>query len=396
MDEARRRADDPLTERYLLGELSPEQMREVELRSLQDQELFDILLANSLIEEHRNDPAFREVLGKTAKGRQRSRNLSPGWAIALAAGLAVCGIYYFAQRPHDHAERMKKPEPARSVPQPVIYGNSRTNAPVVFAALLSPRGAQQGEVFRGTGGGRRAPRSSGEIVAVEDGEATVALGSLDGIRMGDRLRVMRDGRAVGQLHITAVFRDRARGSLLNGSPGDRVAIEPARQVEVLLVQAEEAIARGDLPSAQSSAQAAKSLATKLRASEWKADELLGRFQGLAGDVPGATQSFESALSALPPDAPSSRRALLLEALVAVLLVSRDAAKAQQSLTELDKLPSPDPGFEGRKLNSYAVLAELQGDVGAAASFYQRARAAASSSTQREAIGKNASRLKDLR
>lgn len=396
MDEARRQADGELIERYLLGDLSPEERRQVELRSLKDQELFDTLLANSLTEELRNDPAFRKALAE-AEPTRKSRRPLMSWALAIAAGLAVCGVYYFTRPPVHRVEQARKnePVPARATPQPTLSGSRGSERPVVLAALLS-RGAGQSEVFRGAGGGGHTPRSSGKIIATDGDEATVSLGSLDGVHMGDKLRVLHGGQSIGQLEITAVFRDRARGSLRGASPGDLAAIEPARQLEVLLTQAEEAIAQGNLAHAHSNAQAAGLLAAKLHKSEAKADELLGRLQALSGDTAGAAQRFKSSLSAFPPNGSASRRALLLEALAAVYLINRDTAGAQQALAELDQLTPPDAGFEVRKLNAQAILAELQGDARTAAKLYERASAAAASPAEREAVAGNAARLKETR
>ena len=78
------------------------------------------------------------------------------------------------------------------------FGAGDTNAPV----------------FRSAEGASRAPQPEGSIVSTDNFLMTVNLGSLDGLAKGTRLDVLRGGQRIGELEITTVFRDRARGRVV--------------------------------------------------------------------------------------------------------------------------------------------------------------------------------------
>src|SRR5262249_37093833 len=110
------------------------------------------------------------------------------WGVAAAAAAAVVGVVVY------RASTVQTPVP-------------KLETVLLAKDLFSP--AASAPVFRGGDAGGRGPRAEGSVVAIDRGEATVDLGSLDGLEKGSVLEVPPSGRVT----VTAVFRERARGKI---------------------------------------------------------------------------------------------------------------------------------------------------------------------------------------
>jgi hypothetical protein len=127
----------------------------------------------------------------------------------------------------------------------VLDPGSNAGQPVLLASGLHLANAP---VFRGGEPDSRAPQAAGMVVSIEDGNANINLGSLDGLAKGSELQVFRGSDTVGRLQVTTVFRDRARASLIvvkELRPKDEVRVGGADHLNALLQQVDAAFNRGD-------------------------------------------------------------------------------------------------------------------------------------------------------
>lgn len=181
-------------DRYARGELTAVEARELAQASLEHEALFDELTDTAV--------ANAAVLNVRAM-KTRRVPLKPVFAAAIAA-CVVIGIALYAAR-----------APKSAVVSP----------PVLLANAVS-----QSEVFRSGEPASREPRETGRIVAIENGEATIDVGSMDGLSKGAVL----DG-----LIVTAVFRDHARARITGAvHTGDPVQVPAAGYLNALLNRAD--------------------------------------------------------------------------------------------------------------------------------------------------------------
>ena len=161
--------------------------------------------------------------------------------------------------------------PARFVRTPAANKNTAAAPPGAAAIqrpllLIARFDAAPPSTFRTDAGASRLPKQTGAIVAVHDGDVDIDLGSLDGLKRGMGLHTMHaagDARTGSLLTIAAVFRERSRGRITNGTgvqPGDRVDVDPSVHVEAILAAAMSRSASGDVAGARTLAQLAASRA----------------------------------------------------------------------------------------------------------------------------------------
>lgn len=204
--------------------------------ALDDDDLFDTLVARGAIESSLQDPAFQATL--VAQHRDKHLTLA---IVGMAAAAAAAGLMVFLLRPSSPPVQQPAPQAQTIVSKPVV-------APAILLANdLQPMRQPDAPVFRGDGSVSRAPKTDGTIVALEDGVATVNLGSIDGLAKGVVLPVIR-GRQIGRIAITTVFRDRARGDILDGETiqaNDQVSVPNRVHVQALLQVVNALAAGGD-------------------------------------------------------------------------------------------------------------------------------------------------------
>ena len=215
-------------DRYVRGELSPEEARELAQASLDSPELFDELTGAALAKAALNPRTVRSasvirIRGKTA---------------VIAGGLAAAAALVLISLPHRASMRGPKLKP-------VLDLSATAGKPVLLANGLHSANAP---VFRGAEPDSRAPQAAGSIVSIEDGHTDIDLGSVDGLAKGSELQVFHGSDSVGRLQVTTVFRDRARAKVIEGKqlqPKDEVHVGGADHLSALLQQVDAAFNRGD-------------------------------------------------------------------------------------------------------------------------------------------------------
>src|SRR5262249_27307700 len=143
--------------------------------------------------------------------------------------------------------------------------------PILLAIHLS---GEQKPVFRGTELENRLPRAVGSVISMEGDEASIDLGSLDGLGKGTELEL-----AGGRVIVTAVCRERARGRIEGKVRAhDQVRIPVAAYVEAVLERASIEYEAGDRQKAEQLYESARETGQSAIASN-----NLGVFAELRGD-----------------------------------------------------------------------------------------------------------------
>lgn len=271
-------------DRFARGELSAMESRELAQKSLDDAELFEDLTAASLA---------RTVL--VPRPRKRPLWLAfAGMAAALAIVLLSSSLL---RRSLHHSAAVRTPAPAPAAPVPPVF--------------LARAGGPDTSVFRGEEAGSRAPRLLGSITAIADGAATVDVGSLDGLSKGAELEVLREGNVAGHLHVTTVFRQRARADVPAGLAlrvNDQVRVPPALYLRGALDEIAALSAGGDQEGARRIAgEAAAAGDAAVTAASYEDANNLAGIAALHGDRAKAQALYEQALRAGPP--PDARQAI---------------------------------------------------------------------------------------
>jgi hypothetical protein len=327
-------------DRYVRGELSPQEARALAQASLDSPALFDELtdaaLAKAALDPHtvRTASVIR-IRRKTA---------------VIAGGLAAAA-FVLISLPH----RPSMPGPNL---KPVLELSATAGQPVLLANGLHSANAP---VFRGGEPDSRVPRAAGSIVSIEDGLANIDLGSLDGLAKGSDLQVFRGSDSVGRLHVTTAFRDRARASVIKGRqlrPKDEVRVGGADHLNALLQQVDAAFNRGDPDTAIKLAE---------EAVRWG----------------------ESA--AVPPGA----MAVSWNQLAVLQTLRGEYDGAESHLLRAASAASKTDPVYGQIQNNLGVLAELRGDRDKAAASYNDARGA-SPGDQRQIVERNLDRVRGSR
>ena len=331
---------DPI-DRYVRGELSAREARALAQASLDSPALFDELTDAALAKAALDSRTVR-----TANVRRTWRKTA-----VLSGGLVAAGVLIATLLPHPsstHAPNVK----------PVLDPGAAAGQPALLASGLHPANAP---VFRSAETDSRAPLAAGSIVSMEDGSANINLGSLDGLAKGSELPVFRGSHAAGRLQVTAVFRDRARARVMEGTrlrPKDEVRVDAADHLNALLQQVDAAFNGGDSDTAIKLAE---------EAARW----------GESAAVPPGTLAVSwNQLAVL--------RMLRGEYASAASHLLRAASAASQT----------DPVYAEIE-NNLGVLAELRGEREKAAASYHHALGAAAGE-QRQTVERNLSRVRGSR
>jgi hypothetical protein len=218
---------------------------------------------------------------------------------------------------------------------------------VILTARVADLPGQSSPEFRSAADASRAPRSSGVVVSIENGEVAIDLGSLDGLAKGSEVQVVRAGQSgATRLTIGTVFRERSRGLVTPPNAarvGDRVEVPSSLQLNALLEQALSRVAARDTDAARTAARQAVAVSAN------------------ASDSAGADAMNE---------------------LAAVLINSRDYADAEILLRRAQTSATGVTAV--RVANNLAAVAVLRGDVAAAESLYRAALAMAGTAPEYEA------------
>jgi hypothetical protein len=307
-------------DRYVRGELNPAEARELAQASLDSPLLFDELTDSALAKA-----AVYSVPLPTAKIVRFPRK---AWLVVATPVAATVLIGLAVVRPWRTANPHLEPTLALIAAQ---------NQPVLLASSLQPPPFDR-VAFRGAETDSRAPQTAGAIVSIEEGQAAIGLGSLDGLSKGSELQVFRDDRStepIGRVQVTTVFRQRARGRILDGPQvhvSDRVRVDGAAHVQALLEQLDALYNRGDSDAAYKIAE---------QASRW----------------------------AETANVPPVRQAKLWNELAVLRMLRSDLRDAEAPLNRaVATSPKTDPVY-ARSVNNLGVLCELRGDRRQAESRY---------------------------
>ncbi|HYL37477.1 MAG TPA: tetratricopeptide repeat protein [Bryobacteraceae bacterium] len=407
-------ADDDALKLYLSGKLSAPAGRALAQAALENDELFDQLAAHGAVEQSLNNPEVRSALSAAGGPRatllqfpRRSRAIAIG---SIAAALALIAVYAVRTRVWPENKPVASTHPTAPVAPAVrtlIPGLDLTSGrPVLLARDLTAR-SDAAPVFRSSTPDSRTPRASGSIVAIDNFEAIVNLGSLDGLAKGVELDVFRgDGKgpSIGRMVVTTVFRERARARIVPGESireNDRVSAGATVYLGAVLQQVNAFADSGDFAEAREAARNAIAWADSNGAAggpERKILERLGALDYQAGDAVAAEEHYRSAVATFsaPQAASASEQAAILNALGVVYLLRGDDTQAEARLSEAREKSEPGE-VQGHILNNLGVLAELRGDIGRAQTLYSDALRAFQttsgiSSRDRQAAETNLARL----
>jgi hypothetical protein len=328
-------------DRYVRGELTPEEARALAQASLDSPALFDELTDAALAKAALNPSTVR-----TASVLRTWRKTA-----VVAGGLVAAAVLVLVSLPH---------RPSRREPnvKPVLDLGSNAGQPVLLASGLHSPNAP---VFRGGEPDSRAPQAAGAIVSIEDGNANINLGSLDGLTKGSEPHVFRGSNSVGRLQVTAVFRDRARASVIEGKqlrPNDEVHVGGADHLNALLQQVDAAFNRGDPDTAIKLAE---------EAVRW-------------GEA-----------AAVPPGA----MAVSWNQLAVLQMLRGEYDGAESLLLRAASAVSKTDQVYGQIQNNLGVLAELRGNRDKAAAHYNDALGA-HPGDQQQTVERNLARVRGSR
>jgi len=223
-------------DRYVRGELSPQEARALAQESLDSPELFDEL----------TDAALVNAVLNSETVRARKTRQFPLKAACLLAGTVAAAALIWILLPHRTPPNLK----------PTIELSANSSQPVLLSYGLHPT---NGMALRGDGADARGPQSAGSILSLEGGLASVSLGSVDGVMKGRELQVFRGPEPIGRLRVNTVFRDHARADVIEGKrlqSKDEVRVADADHLRALLQQVDAEFNSGDSDTALKLAQEA--------------------------------------------------------------------------------------------------------------------------------------------
>jgi hypothetical protein len=350
-----------------IRELDPAASRALAQAALDDENVFDLLVARGAVESALEDPSFRPP---TPARRRGSR-----WTIAIAGAAAVAAglLAFFILRP--------------SAPVPVLrtFVVAKPGPTILLTADLQAPGSASSPVFRGDDTAGRAPKSEGTVVSIEDGVATVNLGSVDGIAKGQQ---------IGGIAITTIFRDRARGNILEGAAihvNDVVRVPTSTHLQAILEQVNALTAGGNLTAGRDLAR--QSIAAGSPGETRPLLERLAAIEYESGAPDAARERYEVAVNNFDqiPAAGPTERAATLASYGALALTRGDAQLAGNLLQKALPLAS-DPALRAEILNNLGTIAAGSLDQSKAADYYHKALAQRSSAADRAIIEANLGRL----
>jgi Flp pilus assembly protein TadD len=402
MEPTQRHFEDKLA-RFARGELSPAEERELAQESLESPAWFEELTATALAKA-----AVRSIPAPAEPVR------SVWWRspfLFVTAATIVVGVFILpylsriSQKQNESSQIASSPGPRTGfLLSPTLAFNPGSSQPGLLAEDLQITAALQAtKIFRGETEIVRAPRQIGSILSIEDGLATIDLGSIDGLAKGSELAVFRNDTLkdpVGSLRISTVFREQARGEAREQGLKAQYAVRvnDRAHLEALLQQANDFQARGDLGGARRVAANATSWVKTAKvplSDQANALRVLAGLDYQAGDASAAETHYRAALEGLSADPHASPEDLsaVKNDLAALAMLRGDYDSGQKLL---DGLPS-NQNLGADCLNNLGVLAEARGDRQRAESSYRRAleTLSQSSSTARKVVEANLARVKGL-
>lgn len=379
--------DRPMGE-YATREPSPAAARGIAQQALEDADLFDALVAQGAVEASLKNPAVRAAVSVPARRKP--------WALAFyaaAAAAVLVALFWWRSSP--------KPIPAPSeqarvvVSKPAIIPSldAASGRPVLLASELRLTRSSGAPVFRGvtgiTGANMlsREPQAGGMITALEDGEATVNLGSLDGLTKGTELAT-----PTGTIVVTTVFRDHARGTITSGAVRDAVQVPVATHLAAVLHEVDALAFAGDVSAARELAR--KTLSAGSFAETRMLLERLAALDYQAGAIDAAREHFEAAANNLfaPPAASPSEQAATLNSLGALYLLAGEPESAVKPLNQAAAQTGIHSDLRAQILNNLGVLAEMRGDFAGAQADYRGASAEKTSLREHNIAQANLARI----
>jgi hypothetical protein len=390
-------------DRYVRGDLTAAEARELAQKSLDDSDLFEDLTASSLVAAALSDPAARDQLEqpKIVRFPWRARFVVAG---AAAAAIVLVSLYLMRPSPLNHPNPPHESAGSSHL-KPALASSAGAGQPILLASGLQPESNSQ-QVFRSPELDSRAPRPTGSIVSIEDGLATINLGSLDGLAKGSEVQIFREERSIGRLTVTAVFRERARAGILTGPDihvDDQVRPPAGVYLDALMQQVDALSGRGDSDAARRMAEKAaepEETAGIPPGERAKALAKLAALEFQAGLLPAAEKHYQSALVSLDvePQASLGEQSIVLNNLAVLHMLRGDYDGAEAPLSRaVSTSPKTDIGYS-LSLNNLGVVSELRGDRQKAETLYVDAlRAAAGSpAPERQALETNLARVRGVR
>lgn len=383
-------------DRFLAGDLSAAEQRQLAEEALEDPHLFDLLTAAALVKtnlvqdvgsrppvdampadgaaQRPNRPLTFVARGQPGP-RRRGRQVLLWASVATAAAAALAFILiqpleYRLSGPNEPPD----PSPATNTSTPSPGVVPVVPHPVILSARLYEEPTTE---FRGTAESTPLPREAGTVVSIEGGEVSVDLGAVDGLEKGSIVQLSRGGDsapAIGTLSIVRVFRQRSIGIANVGEPavGDRVEIAPALRVTALLDQVSASLVARDVATARNLAVRAVAVAQSGGVREdlsRRALARLGTLEYTAGRLDAAERHLQTAIDRLdiPPAAAPAERTAISNVLGATLIARERYDQAESLLRRAQPQAS---GAEAVRLtNNLAALAAWRGDWTTARSLY---------------------------
>lgn len=393
--------------RFARGELTPPEARELAQAALESAAWFEELTSTALAKN------AVESVPAPAEPVRRAWWRSPLLLTTAAAVVVlVFAAVYFGRssRKQSDSIQVAKSKPLRTgvSPRPTLVFDTESSQPVLLAEDLQPAvSSQSTQGFRGETGTTRPPRQTGSIISVDDGLATIDLGSADGLAKGATVEVYRDHALkdpIGTLRIGTVFREQARAEVEKDDFKAQYAVRvpDLAHLEALLQQADDFQAAGDLHKARHAAAHASTWAQTAKVPRFEKANALRILAGLdyqSGDAAGAEVHYRAALELLKADPQVSDRDLSkVQNDLAALAVLRGDYDSAQKLLNANGALALNQESAADQLNNLGVLAEARGDHVQAESFYDRALKALprNSPNARKVVEANLTRVRGLR
>ena len=307
-------------DRYVRGELTPGEARELAQESLDDPELFEELTHSALAAQavSGGNPRRAEPGSPRLVQSHRKKYMMIGAIAAAVVAATALTLWREGNQSAPAPDLHPTLEVARIARQPVLLADGLPNVPGV-----------QPEIFRGTEPESRSPRDSGVVVLTEGGLATVDVGSNDGLSAGAVVAVYRGDEEVGRVKITTVFRDRARGAIEGRiRERDQVRIPVELQFAARMDHMRAAASRGDMAEARRAAEGVVQWADSAHVSDRvqvPAWNTLAALRLLGADRAGGETLLRRALAVCPPSDPAY--AQILNNLGVLAELSGDRRKA---------------------------------------------------------------------
>ncbi len=414
-DSAAPRREDRV-DRYVRGELTPAEARELTQESLDNPELFEDLTCSAL--------AMRAVSARSAGRRLESPGSSerivrftrntPVILAGVAAAALIVLVSLYSLRSSFLRQTLSQNRPHDSALKPALPLSAKPGQPVLLASDMEPAVVHRdgAPVFRSPEPESRAPRPAGSIVSIDGEAASIDLGSLDGLAKGTELPVFRDERfthPVGRMVVTTVFRERARGRILAGREvvmNSRVRVPANAYLGALMQQMDSLSSRGDRAAARAIADKAAQWAQTADVQPGQRRRTLERLAQLefqTGALAAAERHYQSVVDGLSaePGASAGEQAAAFNAVAVLRMLRGNYDGVEALLNEAGSKSVATDNTSGRSWNNLGVLAELRGDRRKAETLYGDALRALNgipdaSSQERAAVEANLARVRSSR